>query len=186
MTKKNQLLSILLLFIQISNAQLFPYNPREWDNNWATTEFSDSFDGTSLKTEKWDVVTNFGRGQCVFVDAPGVTYSVENGNLNLNMVNAPLHCFTIDGVTKCYNYISAEILTKKPYKYGIYEGRMKFAYARGSWPAFWFFGGIGADDPQYNNGYASEIDIAEYNWYVELFGYDPKTEHVLHWWGPQG
>ena len=186
MNIKNRLLFILLLFSHVSNAQLFPYNPREWNTNWTTTEFSDSFDGTLLATEKWDVVTNFGRGQCVFVDYPGVTYSVENGYLHLNMVNAPLHCFTVDSITKCYNYISAEITSKELYKYGIYEGRMKFAYARGSWPAFWFFGGSGADDPQYNNGYASEIDFAEYNWYVELFGYDPKTEHVLHWWGPQG
>ena len=46
MNKKHILLIILLFFAQISIAQLFPYDPREWETNWATTEFSDYFNGT--------------------------------------------------------------------------------------------------------------------------------------------
>lgn len=131
-------------------------------------------------------MTNFGRGNCVFLDAPDVTYSLDGENLQLNMIFQPGYCYVLEGDTICKNYISAEIVSEETYKYGIYEGRMKFSIQRGSWPAFWFYGGSGADDPQYNNGYASEIDIAEYNWYANLLNYDPKTEHVLHWWGPDG
>ena len=186
MNKKHILLIILLFFVQISIAQLFPYDPREWETNWATTEFSDYFNGTSLDTDKWNVTINFGRGNGIFLDSPNVTYSLGGGSLHLNMIYQPGSCYYDydDEIYICPDYITAEISSKEPYKYGIYEGRMKFAHARGSWPAFWFFGGSGADDPQYNNGYASEIDIAEYNWYVNLLNYNPKTEHVLHWWGP--
>jgi len=186
MIKTYSLLFILLILSFLNFAQTFPYNPRDWDTNWTTNEFSDLFDGTSLNTDKWNVVTNFGRGNCVFVNIPNVLYSVSSGNLNLNMIYQPGYYYISKGDTISKPYISAEIESITQYKYGIYEGRVKFSILRGSWPAFWFFGGSGADDSQYNNGYASEIDIAEYNWYVNLFSYSPKNEHVLHWWGPDG
>lgn len=154
-----------ILFIpSLIYAQLLPKYPREMNTNYAYTKFSDSFSGTLLDKSKWEVVKNYGRGKCVFVDSVGTTYSVNNG-LSLSMLKHPGYCFNDNGI-KCPDYISAEIISKEKFKYGIYEGRMKFATGRGSWPAFWFIGGSGADDPQYNGyGYASEIDIAEYNWH---------------------
>ena len=98
------------------------------------------------------------------------------------MLYFPGYQYTDKGVTHYPDYISSEISTNQSYKYGIYEGRMKFASGTGSWPAFWFFGGSGADDPQYNSGYASEIDFAELNWRYT----SSSTDHVFHWWTPNG
>lgn len=123
-------------------AQLLPKYPREMNTNYAYTKFSDSFNGTLLDKSRWEVVKNFGRDKCVFVDSVGTTYSVNNG-LNLSMIYHPGYCY--DQGTQCPNYISAEIHSKEKFKYGIYEGRMKFASGKGSWPAFWFYGGSGAE-----------------------------------------
>lgn len=141
MDKKYWGLIILVFLSNLSYAQLFPYNPQEWDVKWTTTEFSDYFDGISLKTDKWNVATDFERGNCVFVDLPDITYSVNNERLHLSMIYQPGYCYTDKGITKCPSYISAEISYKESYKYGNYEGRMKFSVLKGSWPAFWFFGG---------------------------------------------
>lgn len=187
MIKTIFLLLSLLLISPYIYAQLFPYNPREWDTNWTYTKFSDLFRGTLLDTTKWEVVKDYGRGKCVFVDSVGTTYSVNNG-LSLNMIYHPGYCYQENGAIYCQDYISSEIWSKEKFKYGIYEGRMKFATDEGSWPAFWFYGGSGADDPKYNTGYASEIDIAEYNWRKKEWpsgGYYVHTDHVFHWWWPQ-
>ena len=180
-------LLLCILFIpSFIYAQLFPYNPREWDVNWVTTEFSDFFRGTTLDKNKWEVVKDYGRGKCIFLDAVGTTYYVNNG-LGLRMCYLPGYCYT-DGTRKCPAYISAEIVSKDIFKYGIYEGSMKFATGKGSWPAFWFWGNSGADDPQYDGAFASEIDIAEYNWHKDSWpssGYSVNTDHVFHWWWPE-
>jgi hypothetical protein len=112
---KTIFLLIGLLFIpSFIYAQLFPYNPREWDANWTYTKFSDSFSGTLLDKSKWEVVKNYGRGKCVFLDAEGTTYSVNNG-LNLSMIYRPGFCY--DNGTECPDYISAEIVSKEKFKY---------------------------------------------------------------------
>ncbi|HKJ80287.1 MAG TPA: family 16 glycosylhydrolase, partial [Prolixibacteraceae bacterium] len=185
MIKYYFLLFIFLYFSHGAFAQLFPYNSNEWDPDWTYTVFSDSFDSTSLNTKKWDVVTDFGRGNCVFVDSTGLTYLVDSSFLHLNMAYSPGYCYDLNGTSHCPDYIAAEIVSKKLFKYGIYEGRMKFAVEKGSWPAFWFFGGSGASNPMYNkDGYASEIDIAEHNWFKNFIFRSHHTEHVLHWWWP--
>ena len=186
MNKTLFLLFGILFIPSLIYAQLLPKYPREMNVNYSYTKFSDSFNGTLLDKRKWDVTKNYGRGKCIFIDSEGTTYSVNNG-LNLNMVYDPGYCF-VDGIIHCPDYISAEIVSKDKFKYGIYEGRMRFAAGKGSWPAFWFFGGSGADDPQYNTGYASEIDIAEYNWHKDSWpsgGYTVHTDHVFHWWWPE-
>ena len=120
-----------ILFIpSFINAQLLPKYPREMNTNYAYTKFSDSFSGTLLDKRKWEVVKDYGRGKCVFVDSVGTTYSVNNG-LNLSMIYHPGYCFDDNGI-KCPDYISAEIRSKEKFKYGIYEGRMKFATGKGS------------------------------------------------------
>ena len=189
MTKTILLLFCLLYIPSLIYAQLFPYNSRKWNTNWTYTKFVDAFNGTLLDKSKWDVTINYGRGKCVFLDAEGTTYSVNNG-LKLNMIYQPGSCFNDENGNRiCQNYISAEIWSKEKFKYGIYEGRMKFATGQGSWPAFWFIGGSGADDPKFNTpGYSSEIDIAEYNWQKAAWhssGYTVSTDHVFHWWWPE-
>lgn len=182
---KNTIFLYCFLFIpSLIYAQLLPDYPRKMNTNYTYTKFSDSFNGTLLDKSKWDVVKDYGRGKCVFVDSVGTTYSVNNG-LNLSMIYHPGYSYN-DGTIHYPDYVSAEIVSKEKCKYGIYEGRMKFATGKGSWPAFWFFGGSGADDPQYNTGYASEIDIAEYNWSRNwLCVYSATTDHVFHWWWPE-
>ncbi len=101
------------------------------------------------------------------------------------MLYHPGYCFTDTdrGVTSCPSlFLQPKSVTNQSFKYGIYEGLMKFASGTGSWPAFWFYGGSGADDPQYNSGYASEIDFAELNWRYS----SSSTDHVFHWWTPNG
>ncbi|MBN2821367.1 MAG: glycoside hydrolase family 16 protein [Bacteroidales bacterium] len=177
------LISTFIFLFNNNYAQLVPYVPSEWDTVWTYTVFEDLFDGTSLDPSKWDVVTNYGRGACIFVNLPGTTYSVSNGSLRLNMLNNPgnNYCFTQypEGIIKCPDFISAEVSTKNPYKYGVYEGRMKFAYNTGSWPAFWMHGGSEPDAPEYDD-FGTEIDFAEYNW--SYGGNDANTDHVFHYW----
>jgi hypothetical protein len=181
----------LIFFIVIDlniNAQLLPYNPRDWDTNWSYTIFSEDFSQSSLDLNKWNVVENFGRGNCIFIDSVGATYEVVNGILNLSMLKKEGYSYYNDeGQLIWPEFIAAEIHTIDKFKYGIYEGRMQFSSNSGSWPAFWFFGGDGAEDPQYNqNGYASEIDIAELNWRKNWLGtITSSTDHVFHWWWPK-
>jgi len=77
MIKNYLILFVFLLLSQLNYAQWFPYNPREWDTNWTTNVFCDSFNAVTVDTDKWDIVTNFGRGNCVFRNLPNVTYSVD-------------------------------------------------------------------------------------------------------------
>jgi len=53
-------------------------------------------------------------------------------------------------------YYSGAITTLEPILYGYFETRCKFPVSRGSFPAFWLWGGSG--------GNYREIDIFEYSW----------------------
>lgn len=80
------------------------------------------------------------------------------------------------------NYVGGEIHTLKPFHYGYFECRAKFAHQEGSWPAFWLIGGDGVPCP--SGGYGSEIDIAEL--FCE-FNYTPvehRMGHVIHRYYP--
>ena len=72
------LIFIIVIDLNI-NAQLLPYNPRNWDTNLFYTIFSEDFSQSSLDLNKWNVVENFGRGNCIFIDSVGATYEVNPG-----------------------------------------------------------------------------------------------------------
>jgi len=189
MTKITFLLICNFALSQFVSAQLFPYNPRKWDTNWTQTKFSEYFDEGTLNSAIWRATNNTSRGSGALIDSSGVTYSIDANNnyLRLSMLYYPDYCF-IDykGEVKCHDYISGEICSRESYKYGIYEGRMKFATGSGSWPAFWLWGNEGAEDPQLDVANASEIDIAELNWRKNILGNSSATtDHVIHWWWPE-
>lgn len=62
--------------------------------------------------------------------------------------------------------LSARINTKESWKYGYFEGRMKLAKGKGTWPAFWMMPKNFTSWPD-----DGEIDI------MEEVGYDPNVIH---------
>lgn len=75
--------------------------------------------------------------------SPGYTTTMWNGSI-----------ITAD-------YISGEVTSDSSFFYGSFECRVKYANQRGSWPAFWLFGGDGVPCEQ-GGGNACEIDISEF------------------------
>ena len=65
-------------------------------------------------------------------------------------------------------YTSSRLISKKAFKYGIFEMRAKIPQGRGSWPAFWLL----ASKRPLNWPTDGEIDILEH------VGYDPGRIHA--------
>ncbi|MCF6333949.1 MAG: family 16 glycosylhydrolase [Draconibacterium sp.] len=97
------------------------------------------------------------------------------------MIDCP-NCEVSNGSTTFYgDYAGGEIVSKKPFQYGIFECKAKYATQLGSWPAFWVIGGD--DTPCPPGGYGNEIDIAEVKcqtWITEMghviFRYYPPVD----------
>lgn len=89
------------------------------------------------------------------------TVNQANGDLDLSQLYSPGYTtITWDHDTLTANYISGEVTSDATFLYGSFECRAKYANQRGSWPAFWLFGGDGTPCPP--GGNACEIDISEY------------------------
>lgn len=122
---------VILLFIQFSNAQVYPLSDPSNTGNWALQpDFSDEFDN-GLDSNKWDSNPNdWGPWSW----EPRHT-DVSGGNLNLTM-DWDMH--TRSG-QQLY-FTSGIIRSKNDIKYGYFEVKMKGAPKHpGVCPAFWTY-----------------------------------------------
>lgn len=99
---------------------------------------------------------NYGRGSEIMINSD-TTIKVRNGALELSM------CRNIQN----YPYVGGELISNNSFGYGIYECTANFATDKGSWAAFWLFGGGG------------EIDIAENKWFDSI---NVKIGNYIHRW----
>jgi len=156
--------AMMLLFCVKGFAQS---NPRMENENYMYTVFYDYFDTPNLDRSKWNV-SHDGKKTCgIWVDGAN-TLNQANSCLNLSIIASPGYTIT-DGLGHTYtaDYISSEVTSSvTPFLHGSFECRAKYANQRGSWPAFWLFGGDGVACPP--GGNACEIDISEFWSYTEL------------------
>lgn len=170
----------LLLFtiVQFSFFGKIQGQTMQWNEKYAETIFIDTFPGSSLDRNKWNVA-KFKRDIGLLIDS-SATINVNNGKLELTMISCP-NCEATDGAGTTYygNYAGAELVSKvAPFQYGIFECKAKYATNLGSWPAFWVIGGDGTLCPP--GGYGNEIDIAELKCQTWL----TKMGHVIHRYYP--
>lgn len=125
--------------------------------------FEDDFNGNSLDSSKWNVVSGVVRDvnfelQKAWHKPENVV--VSNGTLKIiskreNLCNMPVvtswNPYTVK--YEDFDYTTGEIATKYKFSFGRIEARVKIPKGKGFWPAFWMFG----DNPVYN-----EIDIFEF------------------------
>jgi hypothetical protein len=135
------ILSIILVIIFLNINLLSMAQGNSYDERYAFTSFFDSFDGTRYSTENWTPQNNYGRGSEILINSDS-TIRVQNGTLQLWMLK------NFDN----YPFAGGELISNRFFSYGIFECAANFAIERGSWAAFWLFGGGG------------EIDIAEERW----------------------
>jgi beta-glucanase (GH16 family) len=72
-------------------------------------------------------------------DLEDSTYVLNPWEVDSNMIKKEKFVMTNSRFRT--KYVSASIISKKKYHYGLYELRFKVEEGKGVWPAFWFFGG---------------------------------------------
>ena len=142
------------------------------DPTWKLV-WGDDFDGasgTAANASNWayDTGPNWYNGELQDYTSGSTNASLDgNGNLVIEARKE-----TREGK----QYTSARLKTegKKTFTRGRFEGRMKFPYGQGMWPAFWMLGGNSWPD-------TGEIDI------VENLGREPSIAHgTMHGPGYSG
>lgn len=112
-----------------------------WQLRW-----NDEFDGTSVNSENWDVLTrqnSFNNEKQYYL--PGQA-SVADGKLRITATNQPL-------ANKLYR--SARLESRQAFAPGRFEARIDLPTTQGMWPAFWLL----PNGVQWPTG--GEIDIME-------------------------
>ena len=127
-----------------------------WDLVW-----NDEFDGTSIDTGRWDVLSNKDSGNNEKQYYLPDQVSVANGLLTITATDVPL-----DGKA----YRSGLVRTWEEQVYGRWEVRANLPTTQGMWPAIWLLPRT-VDWPK-----GGEIDI------MENRGSEPyKTSSAYHW-----
>lgn len=117
----------------------------------------DEFNGTQLDESKWMNSFPWGRnyvGYCAqeyMTDGSNIT--LENGILKLTARRENIYARGVPYESDTYalldggpnlrwwSFTSGMIYSKQTYKHGLYEIRFKIPEVKGTWPAFWLFGG---------------------------------------------
>ncbi len=148
-----------------------------------TLVWSDEFEGTTLDSAKWDVMTGngaeygnpgWGNNEAEWYQEDNI--SLKDGNLVITAKKE-----RIEGEGKTFEYTSARIRTyqKAYWTYGRFEARMALPNVDGMWPAFWML-----PEENYNNqGWpvSGEIDIMEARGSSDL-----ATSGALHYANTNG
>jgi len=120
--------------------------------------FEDNFDGTTLDTSKWYNTQPWGQyppDKLPVIFLPE-NVSVHNGYLWLTLKKDSNTYFVPNlGGNFTYRYSAGMVWSKKLFKYGIFEAKIKIPNERGVWSAFWLYGSA---------LYGDEIDIFEQYW----------------------
>jgi len=115
--------------------------------------FDDEFNEDTLDLNKWYNIQPWGQYDprvlpIVFLRE---NVSLKNGYLLLTLKEDHKTPYSEDTSLK-YSYSAGMIWSKKYFKYGIFEARIKIPNVRGVWSAFWLYG---------SGQYGDEIDIFE-------------------------
>ncbi len=138
-----------------------------------TLVWSDEFDSTAVNTNEWEYEVNGNGG----------------GNNELQYYTAnPTNSFLSAGVFKIMalkqaylgkTYTSARLHTKRSWKYGRFEARMKLPFGKGIWPAFWM---LGSNISTVSWPACGEIDIMEMiGGTTTANGGDGRVFGTAHW-----
>ena len=131
----------------------------------------DEFNGDKVDTDKWKYWYGWSRSLYGNKErqyyTEGENHIVSNGVLNLTAIKKPITAKMVDWLKDndsikngknfyslnktTFEYRAGMIETKKLYKFGFFECRLKIPKEKGYWPAFWLHGG----DPN------EEIDMME-------------------------
>lgn len=134
--------------------------------------FSDEFDGDSLDTSKWWTRFIYENGMLATLNDERQLYAENNnhilsdGILKLTAYHKP------DLKPPRFQYESGVLRSKKTFKYGYFEARVKAPKGIGVWPGFWLNSDADADG---KTQWPPEIDIYEF----VNNGRDDK-ENMLH------
>lgn len=125
----------------------------------------DEFDGTILRSDKWERLGDYPRQQGYWVKEDA--YLNGSGQLVLRVKQDPLGRFTAGAVRTKDRFEKA---------FGYFEAKVKFPTQQGHWCAFWLMttnqGRVGDEGRD-----GTEIDIMEKAWLTD------RVQHALHWDG---
>jgi beta-glucanase (GH16 family) len=132
--------------------------------------WADEFDGTSLDTSKWDVMTGDGcsYGICGWGNNELQTYQPEN----ISVANGILTITAKKQRVQSKSYTSGRIRTANmpnggQWTNGRFEAKIKIPSATGLWPAFWML----PTDPNAGWPMSGEIDILEATGQADMFAF---------------
>lgn len=143
--------------------------------------FYDDFNGTRLDSTVWAVDLCKSRGYMGNNEGQPDNIEVSNGTLKLTVRHKPgnidNNCW--ENTQFMSDYTTAEITTQwDRFKYGCFEAKCFFPRGDHFYYAYWLWGPGGNGYP--NDGYASEIDIAEGTEWSDGTNHEMKTS--VHYW----
>ncbi|HEV7300031.1 MAG TPA: glycoside hydrolase family 16 protein [Tepidisphaeraceae bacterium] len=162
-----------------------------WVNNRPPTEgdwkltFEDTFDGTQIDTNKWNLHTENFWDKRTYFSRDNVI--VKDGQVHLRYEKRTVHKNDSGtGDTRDYVCGFLDAYGKWAQRYGYFEARVKLPTAPGLWPAFWTMPDRGADKgPQWVRASTEkggmELDIMEH-----LTRWGPYRYNVAHHWDGYG
>ncbi|WP_224366361.1 family 16 glycosylhydrolase [Hyalangium versicolor] len=132
----------------------------QWVQIW-----SDEFDGTSVNTTNWNIVTN------VHVNNEQQQYTTSGNNIQVS--NGTLKLIARKESNNGYPFTSGRLESggKREFRHGAVEARLKMPVGAGLWPAFWM---LGNDINTVGWPACGELDI------MENVGYGDWVSGALH------
>ncbi len=172
------IIQIILVLVLQCVTILVMAQGNSYDERYTFTSFFDDFEGATFDPLKWHPQQEYGRGLEMLVNSDS-TIRVRNQALELSMRNdhtGNLYYNYGDESWRAYPFVGGELVSNEAFGYGIYECIANFAIDKGSWAAFWLFGGGG------------EIDFAEEQWhssninqiYLGNFVHEWEGGHIAH------
>jgi hypothetical protein len=158
-----------------------PPDTRFWNPEYMQEVFLDEFNGDRLNTDVWAIDLCKSRGYSGNNEGEPKNIEVSNGTLKLTVhyepANVDTNCW--ENTNFVSDYTTAEITTQwDRFKYGSFETKCFMPRGEHYCYAYWLWGPGGNGFP--DNGFASEIDIAEGTEWSDGTNHEMKTS--VHYW----